>query len=250
MSSYLTCQRTGYCSRSRLGNTLDVIDEKNRVTGRQSREWLSAVREDLRQGEAAFLALRNIVEEAKHRHLEDEAAFSTGRPTDYLWLHVERVQRLCRRIGELEGADLEILELAALLHDVAKFHADQHARPSAEIAEGLLRRNGFPGSTIDAVRYAIMGHDPLSAERRTLEAKILADADILDKFGAVGVARMFLKCALDGQGFRVAVADQLKVLDAIRHHVETESAKGILEERSAFTQLFLNRLEKESLAEL
>ena len=68
------------------------------------------------------------------------------------WYHLERVWRMARRIGEAEGADLEIVELGALVHDIAdwKFHGGDDSVGPRE-AEALLCREGATEAVIAAV---------------------------------------------------------------------------------------------------
>jgi uncharacterized protein len=195
--------------------------------------------------------LERVFAEAKRRCLEEEAKLH-GKPTDYLWRHVERVYHLCIKIGEREKADLDVLKAAALLHDIAKFQVDpaQHGVVGAEMAEKILKNSGFPENKIEAVKHAIKGHARLYEERKTLEAKILLDADIMEKFGAVGVARLFLRCALDGDTIKESIIKHRRMFNIIKDYVETGTAKKMFMERYMFTQNFLERFEKESKAEL
>jgi uncharacterized protein len=110
--------------------------------------------------------------------------------------HVLRVLHMAERIGDELGADLEVLRAAALLHDAAGAAPGPdsgratHEQASAEFAAGELRREGWPDDRIEQVAHCIRSHRFRSVEApRTLEAKILYDADKLDVVGAFGVAR-------------------------------------------------------------
>ena len=111
--------------------------------------------------------------------------------------HVLRVQRLCKAIGEKENADMLVLLASTLLHDLGRDHerknpAIDHAEKSAEIAEEILRKVGFPSEKIPAVVCAIKVHRfSKGVTPTTLEAKILQDADRIDISGAVGIAATF-----------------------------------------------------------
>lgn len=110
--------------------------------------------------------------------------------------HVLRVFQLALKIGALEGADLEILTPATLLHDVESSMTDKEKRKnhhlySASFAGDLLREHGWEEERIQAVQHCIRAHR-FRDERETpqsLEAKVLFDADKLDSIGAVGAAR-------------------------------------------------------------
>jgi uncharacterized protein len=110
--------------------------------------------------------------------------------------HVLRVLRMAERLGAEVGADLEILRAAALLHDAAEAAPGPgsgrptHEQASAAFAEGQLRREGWSADRIERVAHCIRAHRYRSVEApRTLEAKVLYDADKLDVVGAFGVAR-------------------------------------------------------------
>jgi uncharacterized protein len=110
--------------------------------------------------------------------------------------HVLRVYRLAVYLARAEGADLDIVSAAALLHDAVGAHPagensrlDHHAA-SAEFAAEVLAAEGWPGERIAAVQHCIRAHRYRSTELpQTLEARVLFDADKLDVLGAFGVAR-------------------------------------------------------------
>lgn len=107
--------------------------------------------------------------------------------------HVLRVTRLCEQIGARENANLRILRAAAMLHDIegdVDVRKDHHVA-AADFAGKLLEQEGWEEEDIQAVCHCIRSHRfrDNREEPRTLEAKILFDADKLDAIGAVGVAR-------------------------------------------------------------
>jgi uncharacterized protein len=105
--------------------------------------------------------------------------------------HALRVLQVARRIALAEGADLAIVSAAALLHDIGEGEGrkDHHLLGAAMTRE-ILREQ--PPEFVDAVAHAIEAHrfraDPAP---RTLEARVVSDADKLDAIGAIGVARVF-----------------------------------------------------------
>ncbi len=108
--------------------------------------------------------------------------------------HVLRVMRSAEEIGEELGADLEVLRAAALLHDAAdadpRENRTEHENASAEFAQKLLGDEGWPEERVHAVTECIVSHRYRGKQRpKSLEAKILFDADKLDVIGAFGVAR-------------------------------------------------------------
>jgi uncharacterized protein len=112
--------------------------------------------------------------------------------------HIRRVFNLAGQIARAEGADLAIVQAAALLHDAqdnrkpSESHArTNHQHTSADFAAEILAGEGWPEARIAAVQHCIRAHrfrddsEPPSSP----EAKILFDADKLDAIGAIGVVR-------------------------------------------------------------
>lgn len=112
------------------------------------------------------------------------------------WFHVERVWRNARMIGQEEQADLSVVELAALLHDIAdwKFHGGDEAIGPRMAREWMTSQN-VPAATIEHVcdiiaKLSFKGAG-VKTEMPSLEGAIVQDADRLDAIGAIGIARAF-----------------------------------------------------------
>ena len=115
------------------------------------------------------------------------------------WTHVERVRALALKIGKKEKADLGILELAALLHNICRCEEMEnkgkvcHAEKGSEKAKTILKRFGVDAETIDKIVHCIISHRQRNNYNpESIEAKILFDADKLDIIGAVGIGRLFV----------------------------------------------------------
>ncbi len=119
--------------------------------------------------------------------------------------HIERVYRMSDRLARIEGADLEIVHAAALLHDAegttpgSDARLEHHLR-SAEFAQKILAAEGWDQARIDAVKHCIRAHRYRDDREppATIEAKCLFDADKLDVLGAIGVVRTVVYAALAG----------------------------------------------------
>ncbi len=127
-----------------------------------------------------------------------------GDSSGHDWHHIERVRATALAIAREEGADPLVVELAALLHDVAdwKFAGGDHeAAPRA--ARLWLAEREVPGAVVDHVCEIIGGLSFKGAgvptPMRTLEGRIVQDADRLDALGAVGIARTFAYGGHKGQ---------------------------------------------------
>ena len=185
------------------------------------------------------------------------------------WDHVERVRKLALRIGKEEGADLEVLEIAAYLHDIMREEEMRlkgdfcHAEKGAERAGVFLKSMGYDkwGEVVHCIR-AHRFHGGNVPE--TLEAKVLYDSDKLDSIGAIGIARAYAYNGVKGspmfaevdEGYvpegnarfqpeHTAVHEYVCKLSKVKDKMLTGTGRRIAEERHAFMMGFFERLEKE-----
>lgn len=129
--------------------------------------------------------------------------------------HIDRVVRSALEIGRREGANLVVVELAAILHDIFehkeyhdKIAGFRHEIAGAAEARRILKELGLPSETIEAVAHSIEAHRKrASHEPLTLEAKCLFDADKLDCLGAIGVIRSAFIGFDHGQDFYKEIGD-------------------------------------------
>lgn len=117
-------------------------------------------------------------------------------------LHVQRVVRLAKQIAALEGANPWVVVPAAWLHDVIVVPKNDPqrkfaSRRCAEVAIAFLQSIDYPNAYIAPVAHAIEAHSfSAGIQPKTLEAKVVQDADRLDGVGAIGVARCFATAGL------------------------------------------------------
>jgi len=186
------------------------------------------------------------------------------------WWHIYRVWTLAVKLAEAEGADRTVTELAALLHDIAdwKFHdGDETVGPKK--ARQWLEKLGVDSATIDPVCEIVSTISfkgaGVSTPMRTLEGKVVQDADRLDAIGAQGIARTF---AYGGHKNRLiyhpgqkpvlhqSFADYKKndghsinhfyeKLLLLKDRMNTATGKKMAEERHLFMQQFLDRFFRE-----
>ena len=120
-------------------------------------------------------------------------------PGSHDWEHTLRVLRLCRRIGPVEGADMMVLEAAALLHDIGRPFQDAsngtvcHAVRGAAMAGRIITALPLTAARKENIVHSVRAHRFRDSHvPESIEAKVLFDADKLDAIGAVGVARAYL----------------------------------------------------------
>lgn len=116
---------------------------------------------------------------------------STGRWHD--WSHVEAVRRHALKLARRQkGVNLRVLEAACYLHDIGRSVKDKdHPEESVKIAIPFLRKIGLSFSEIEGVSHAIISHDVSKIlEAKTVEARILFDADKLEILSVYGFIRV------------------------------------------------------------
>jgi uncharacterized protein len=196
-----------------------------------------------------------------------ELLIDSGAGHDYD--HTLRVMKNAEMLlDEMPGADSEIVRFAALLHDCARPEEHDskgkicHARRGAEIAFELLTRTGLPLEFCQAVSEAVRTHryrDGLAP--KTVEGKIVFDADKLDSLGAVGLGRAFLFAGSCGARVHNTAEEALsnaaygpedtayrEYLVKLRHlpgAMLTPAGRTLAEERLKFMDRFFDRLNEE-----
>jgi uncharacterized protein len=179
--------------------------------------------------------------------------------------HVRRVTNMAERIARAEGADVEIVRVAALLHDIGLDEGRAgHEASAAKRARDILREHGYDRPFIAAVAHAIEAHRFRSGPApATLEAQVLFDADKLDSIGAIGIARAFAFGGHRGQQLWAEVpADYVEPVDdslsphtpvhefhvklkKIKDRLYTPTGRTLAEERHAFMVRFYEQLDRE-----
>lgn len=115
-----------------------------------------------------------------------------GRPPNYPFRsrfeHTMRVYRWAIKLQSKLGGDLDIIVLAALLHDIGWDEVRPHGEVGAEIAVDYLDSLGVDPEKIAKIGEIIMMHSDKDTEAElSLECKIVMDADLLDEVGAIGI---------------------------------------------------------------
>jgi len=161
--------------------------------------------------------------------------------------HVERVLNLSRKISEAEGGNIKAIEMAAILHDIGvPKDKPRHYEVGAKFVRELLPKFNVPEEIIELAANAVLTHSRYGGpEPKTVEDKILYDADVIDSSGAIGILRAVLREFLAGK-YRGNPIDFIPVLEKIlRVKAKTETGKKILEKRNKFVKLFLDTLKEE-----
>jgi uncharacterized protein len=184
--------------------------------------------------------------------------------------HTERVHKTALHIGRLMNAQLDVLSAAALLHDIGRRYETEeqgkicHAEKGGELARGILEKLGFDPRLTDEIIHCVEAHRYRGEMvPKTLEAKILYDADKLDSIGAIGIGRAFLFAG--EMGAKLHNESDVEILDCkpyskedtayrefkfkmskIKDRMLTPEGKRLAEERHDFMEVFFERLERET----
>lgn len=208
---------------------------------------------------------------------EARAWYSTSDPV-HGFDHVLRVYNMAERLARQVDADVEIVRAAALLHDVAGSATKggdegriDHHEESALFARRVLEAEGWPEARIAAVEHCIRAHRFRTRQEppRTIEAKVLFDADKLDVLGAIGVIRTiaydvvvgapvysepserFLKTGEKEPGeAHSSYHEYLFKLGKIKEMLFTRQARDLAEGRHRFITEFFERLGAELRGEM
>jgi uncharacterized protein len=206
--------------------------------------------------------LNNTVEIVKQKLIDAEAGHD--------WFHIERVWKNARKIAQTENCDIFIVEIAALLHDIAdsKFN-DGNEEIGPETAKNILESLNLDEESINNVVQIIRnisfkgGHK--YSDFNSVELQIVQDADRLDAIGAIGIARAFnyggfknrtlydpeIKPDLNmsKEAYKKGAAPTInhfyEKLLLLKDLMNTESGKKLAEERHLFMEQFLDQFYKE-----
>lgn len=117
-------------------------------------------------------------------------------------LHFKRVVQTAKKLCFLEKARFEVVVPAAWLHDFVIVPKNsplrsQASRLAAQGAIEFLKSIQYPKEFFEDIAHAIEGHSfSANIDVKTIEAKIVQDADRLDGLGAIGIARCFATAGL------------------------------------------------------
>ena len=203
----------------------------------------------------------NLITEYVKAHCKDDT-------TGHDWWHINRVVRLALYIGRKENADLYLIELSALLHDLDdwKIAGGGENYPNARKVFKLFEVNKDTAEKVIRIisEVSFKGAGVITTPN-TIEAKVVQDADRLDAIGAIGIARTF---AYGGSRQNPIHNPELNPIQhtsftdyktskgtTINHFYEkllllkdrlnTDAAKQIAEDRHQFMEQFLNQFYRE-----
>ena len=165
--------------------------------------------------------------------------------TAHSYAHVDRVFRTATFLAKQEKADVELVQVGAILHDIGRALGQPHNETGARLAEEMLRQIAYPQDRAKKVAKIILYH-PLEFRDKleTLEEKIVWDADKIDLLGAMGIARAFHWGGR--RDFDTVVEYCFEEGLRIYERLNTQTAKRIAAKRHVRTKTFLSALKEEA----
>jgi 5'-deoxynucleotidase YfbR-like HD superfamily hydrolase len=140
---------------------------------------------------------------------------------EYRWKHTLRVAQFGKVIAENEGADVELIVAACLLHDVAWFDTNaenslEHGRIGGEKSLPILERLRYSAEQIKNICYSVAAHVDVD-HPETLEARIVSDADNVDRYGPY---RILQWCFSDINDYEKLAAKLSERIHRLEHYRE------------------------------
>lgn len=209
---------------------------------------------------------QNTIEQT-HQFVKQFHAHDT---TGHDWWHVERVTRTAKKLAVEEKANLYLVEMAALLHDIDDWKLGDNKNNKTE---AFLLQLGIPEEDKQSILHIIEQVSFKGAEvatpTSTIESMCVQDADRLDAIGAIGIARAFTYGGSKNRSlYEPNIAPTLhhsfeeyktnhshtinhfyEKLLLLKERINTPTAKAIAEERHAFMEKFLTQFYREWNAE-
>ena len=177
-----------------------------------------------------------------------------GRPSNYpfrsRYEHTMRVYRWAIKLQAKLGGDIDIIALAALLHDIGWDSERPHEEVGAELAVDFLDELGVEPEIIKRVGEIIMIHEDKDTEAElSLECKIVMDADLLDEVGAVSVIWDSMATACEDEpSYKKAyyrIKNYYRINKPKIRRCKTDAARAEYTKRMQLLESYINQLEKE-----
>ena len=164
--------------------------------------------------------------------------------------HTMRVYRWAIRLQAKLGGDLDVIVLAALLHDIGWADDRSSAEVSAEIAVEYLDSINVSPEMIVKVGEIIMVHADKETEKDlSLECRIVMDADLLDEVGAVGILCNCMVAAADNEAsYKRAyyrIKEFYRTYKPKISQCKTEAGRTEFGKRIQFIENYIYQLERE-----
>ncbi len=182
--------------------------------------------------------------------LEESPRQSAAHQPDHLFRVRDRAISLAGQFEKDEGrrVDLEILALAALLHDIDEPFDDKegHVMRSVGRASEILVKIGYPHERAEKVMSVIAEHSSETPSQATSdESLVLFDADKLDGVGAIGIARTLVFCGQQGMPPPMAIEWYEQKIAKAAPLLRTKAGRSLAMKQAEFVLAFIQRFKEE-----
>lgn len=184
------------------------------------------------------------------------------------WLHTTNVVKFALELAEKEGADTEIVEIAAWLHDIGTIDPEakiiDHHIYSAKIAKNLLKELGFEANKTERVERCILEHmGPEGSgflenllrqvgkdwdflpRPSSIEAKVVYDADMIDLGGPFGITKLIYLNGTQKRSFSETLAAAKDTSTLAISDLKTESGKALGQKYAKLSRAFFEEINEE-----
>lgn len=162
--------------------------------------------------------------------------------------HTLRVLKLAEFLAKKEKANLEIIQFAAILHDIGKYKETKekgHALISAEIALLILDLFNLTASQKEQIIYCIKNHNSHLPKLNTLEAEIIRDADKLDRLSPIRVALYFYNAPTKNRTLEETKNVIKEELSFVKNIFRTKTARKLSLKKEKLIIQFIKQFEKD-----
>ncbi len=199
--------------------------------------------------------------------LKNEIKLKISNDSAHDFDHIMRVYKNAQKICNNEKVNSKLVLCAVLLHDIISYpKSDKRSKlssiKSADASKKILQKYNFTEDEIQIISEAIRDHSFSQKKTpKTIEGKILQDADRLDAIGAIGIARVFAVAGSENRSFyspedpfckKRSPDDQKWTLDhfykkllLLESLMNTKSGKSEAKRRTIVLKNFLSELKKE-----
>lgn len=163
------------------------------------------------------------------------------------WSHVERVLKYGKLVNKERQGDWSIIKSAILLHDIGhRVNPQNHNEISAQMAEKFLIAKGLDPQMISNITHCIQVHSRQYSELKPecTEAQVVFDADGMDLFGAIGLMRALLTCALRNEEFD-CILKKLNWRLEQRPNFFSKAARQFVDENSPIIESYFRTLREQ-----
>lgn len=184
--------------------------------------------------------LKKIEQFAKEKHKNSDEWHD--------WSHIARTVKLAEYLAKKEKANQDVVLISALLHDIGQsIRFEKHNETGAKMAGKFLQKLGLDRKFIKQIEHCIICHSTSRVhEAKTIEAKVIYDADMLQIIGPFGVMRFIISDMINEKKPFQGTYKLAKEVEAQTYNktLQTQTAKDMAQDGYKFMQKFYQLYDK------